>query len=258
MFILLKQIVDFSTAQCISLAQISSMRHTIFEYLELRVKLFPEVKLRPKHHYITHYPHLTKQFGPLIRFWTMRFESKHSFFKNVIRHTRNFKNVPKTFTERHQYLQALLSTNTSRFHETIILQHKNDARTLFTAEEKQLMAISNIEFTSYYLCDGVEYRGIAFKTFDIIYYKRGDFGEPIFSKIKFIFVEKRTSLVYFLCSVQEVFEFKEVGLIELVDSVNLNLFIQRASDFLDLTIHYKYSNKTEKKTYLCIKHALPY
>lgn len=80
MFITLKEIVDLSTAQCISETQIACMKHTIFEYLDYRVLLFPAVKLRPKHHYLTHYPHLIKQFGPLIRFWTMRFESKHSYF----------------------------------------------------------------------------------------------------------------------------------------------------------------------------------
>lgn len=256
MFILLKEIVDLSTAQCISLTQISCMRHTIFEYLEMRVKLFPEVILRPKHHYLTHYPYLIKQFGPLIRFWTMRFESKHSYFKNVIRHTRNFKNVSKTCTERHQYLQSLLSTHVSRVHITTILQYKNDAKTSFNSEEKQLFLGNKINFVNYFLCEKVEYRGVEFKSLDIIYHKRGDYGEPIFAKIIHIFVEKISSEVFFLFLEQKVIDEKSFGIIQL-DITDSKYFLLKASAFLDLTIHYKYSHNNGTK-YICIKYAIPY
>ena len=52
----------------------------ISQYISMREMLFPDVKLRPKHHYLLHYPELILQFGPLIKVWTMRFESKHRFF----------------------------------------------------------------------------------------------------------------------------------------------------------------------------------
>lgn len=48
---------------------------------ELLQATFPDFTLRPKHHYIEHYPHLIKKFGPLTDVWTMRFEGKHKFFK---------------------------------------------------------------------------------------------------------------------------------------------------------------------------------
>uniref|UniRef100_A0A8C1PKJ5 Uncharacterized protein n=1 Tax=Cyprinus carpio TaxID=7962 RepID=A0A8C1PKJ5_CYPCA len=48
-------------------------------------------------------------FGPLIRLWTMRFESKHTYFKQCARKLHNFKNVCATLAERHQLLQAYLS-----------------------------------------------------------------------------------------------------------------------------------------------------
>lgn len=78
----------------------------ISEHRELLLNAFPACRLRPKHHYIEHYPRLTKVFGPLIDMWTMRFEGKHKFFKTVIHETQNFKNVPLTLARRHQKMMA--------------------------------------------------------------------------------------------------------------------------------------------------------
>lgn len=71
----LKDIVDMICAQTISSAQVAYLDILIQEYLESRKSLFPESLLKPKHHYLRHYPALILKFGPLIRLWTMRFES---------------------------------------------------------------------------------------------------------------------------------------------------------------------------------------
>lgn len=78
----------------------------VSEHRELLLNAFPNCRLRPKHHYIEHYPYLTKVFGPLIDMWTMRFEGKHKFFKKVIQQTQNFRNVPLTLARRHQKMMA--------------------------------------------------------------------------------------------------------------------------------------------------------
>jgi len=78
--------------------------------VEDRSKLFSSVPLRPKHHYLLHYSWLTQMFGPLIRVWTMRMESKHYFFKRCARSCRNFINITKTLSETHQLSQAFLSS----------------------------------------------------------------------------------------------------------------------------------------------------
>ncbi|CAI5685968.1 unnamed protein product [Oreochromis niloticus] len=105
----LKDIVDLICAQQISKAQVTYLDALIQEYLETRKVLFPNINLRPKHHYLRHYPGLILKFGPLIRLWTMRFESKHSYFKRCARHLKNFKNLCLTLSERHQMFQAFLS-----------------------------------------------------------------------------------------------------------------------------------------------------
>ena len=105
----LKDIADMICAQKISVPQVAYLDVLIQEYLESRKALFPESNLKPKHHYLRHYPALILKFGPLIRLWTMRFESKHSYFKRCARNLKNFKNLCHTLSERHQMLQAYLS-----------------------------------------------------------------------------------------------------------------------------------------------------
>lgn len=90
----------------LSMAEIAYMKIVIEEYLEARHELFPNVSLRPKHHYLSHYASLTFKFGPLLRLWTMRFESKHSYFKQCMRSAQNYKNVSGMLAERHQIFQA--------------------------------------------------------------------------------------------------------------------------------------------------------
>lgn len=82
--LLLRELVEFVCAPRLSESQIAYMKDLIELYVESRQELFPRVKLRPKHHYLLHYAHLSLQFGPLIHTWTMCFESKHSYLKGVL------------------------------------------------------------------------------------------------------------------------------------------------------------------------------
>lgn len=111
LLLLLREVVEYVVAPNISYGQIAHMKILVDDYLERRQSLFADVPLRPKHHYLSHYPGLTLKFGPLVRFWTLRFESKHQFFKRCVRSSRNFINVSRMLAFRHQLLQAYLSAS---------------------------------------------------------------------------------------------------------------------------------------------------
>lgn len=104
----LKELVELVCAPKITTAQIAYLNVLIPEYLETRKEIFPGDKLKPKHHYMLHYPSLILRLGPLIHLWSLRFESKHSYFKRSVRRAQNFKNVCKTLAHNHQLLQAYL------------------------------------------------------------------------------------------------------------------------------------------------------
>uniref|UniRef100_L7LXC8 Uncharacterized protein n=1 Tax=Rhipicephalus pulchellus TaxID=72859 RepID=L7LXC8_RHIPC len=107
--ITLMQIVDLLMAPKITAGQVAYMKVLIEEYVVFRHELFPGNKLRPKHHNMLHYSEHVQHFGPLCHVWTMKFESKHKYFKECIRSVRNYKNVTKTLSERHQLYQSFLA-----------------------------------------------------------------------------------------------------------------------------------------------------
>lgn len=76
------------------------------DHRKLLTSTFPDFKLKPKHHFIDHYPHLIRCYGPLVELWTMRFEAKHSFFKKVVHDTHNWKNILLTLFSKHQQMMA--------------------------------------------------------------------------------------------------------------------------------------------------------
>lgn len=76
----------------------------ISEHRQRYQELFPDQKLLPKHHFLEHYPELIKYLGPLVTLWTMRFEAKQSFFKQVVRDTSNFRNITLTLETTHQLM----------------------------------------------------------------------------------------------------------------------------------------------------------
>ena len=50
------------------------------------------------------YEHNYFRCGPMTRYWCMRFEAKHNYFKDLAQKTKQFKNIAKSLAHRHQRL----------------------------------------------------------------------------------------------------------------------------------------------------------
>lgn len=195
----LKDIVDLICAQNISLSQIAYLDILIQEYLELRKMLFPEVQLKPKHHYLRHYSALILKFGPLIRLWTLRFESKHSYFKRCARHLKNFKNICQTLSERHQMYQAYLLAGQEC---SKLLQVKDScafypnlySNTIKHAVRELAFSESNTTVTT-----DIQYKGTAYKKGQFLVY-RNEYME--FGELLLILIHNDTS-VYVLMDIHK-------------------------------------------------------
>ncbi len=46
------------------------------------------------------------RFGPLVRFWCMRFEGKHNYLKILAQRVRCYKTIPKTLARRLQHMMS--------------------------------------------------------------------------------------------------------------------------------------------------------
>ncbi len=102
----LKEIVEIVVSTNISEEILCYLETKIYDHRKLLLDTFPDFKCLPKHHYIEHYVHLTRCFGPLVDLWTMRYESKHNFFKRVVHDVVNFKNILLTVATQHQQMMA--------------------------------------------------------------------------------------------------------------------------------------------------------
>lgn len=102
----LKDVVDLAMCHKFTEETLQYMSCKISEHRQILQEVFPNLMLRPKHHFLEHYPHLIRCFGPLVHLWTMRFEGKHRIFKRIIHEANNFKNVLKTCAERHQLMMT--------------------------------------------------------------------------------------------------------------------------------------------------------
>ena len=106
--LLLRKITELIVAPSLSKNAIIQLDYLVKECLSLRNTEFPRVPLRPKHHYMLHYAWAILQFGPVSHCSTLRFESKHSYFKRVTRAKKNFVSICSTLATSHQLLQACL------------------------------------------------------------------------------------------------------------------------------------------------------
>lgn len=125
----LKDVVELVMAPLHTDETIGYMQSKISEHRYRYLDLFPKEKVRPKHHFLEHYPLLTTVYGPLVHFWTMRFEAKHRFFKRIVRQTGCFRNILMTMARKHQ---SMIAYHT---HDC------NDQRPALTVSQKTQVAV---------------------------------------------------------------------------------------------------------------------
>ncbi|KAH9372057.1 hypothetical protein HPB48_019000 [Haemaphysalis longicornis] len=78
-----RQVVDIVLAEKIPRDSVPYLQLKVQQFLELYTQQYSSATVAPKLHYLLHYPKYILKFGPPRCFWGMRFEAKHSFFKNV-------------------------------------------------------------------------------------------------------------------------------------------------------------------------------
>ena len=111
--LVLCDVVDTLTAPVLSKSEALFLYDLVEQFHSLFANEFPDFLLKPKAHFLLHYPHQISEFGPLMACWALRFDGKHSFFKEIATRLKNRQNVCKTLAYRHQYHQALCHTSPS-------------------------------------------------------------------------------------------------------------------------------------------------
>lgn len=72
----------------------------IQQHHEMYLKLF-KIPLRPKQHFMIHYPSIMNTVGPLIHLWAMRGEAKHRTLKSISKSTSSRKDIGYSIAYRY-------------------------------------------------------------------------------------------------------------------------------------------------------------
>ena len=223
MVLSMRKISSFVCAPGLSIGQIALLKTSVVEYLELRIKCFPQVPLRPKHHYIMHYPHLIEEFGPLKHVSTLRLESKHKFFKQHIKHSQNFKNVTKTLSNKHQLMECLHA-----YDDDVITIIDGTKYNYIESDKPLLSLISNFSESNleavHYVGKKVSFRGIVYEENMCVCIGVDECGNFEICKIKFIFVDKNTQKLHFVGQRISIIENEVLGVYEAMKNDNCNKF----------------------------------
>jgi len=164
---------------------------SLYRTFDPKSNIWIEHKLIPKQHFLLHYPTAILNWGPPSRYNTIRFESKHSYFKRVIAANHNSINLCYSLAKRHQFLQTyhLLSD------EYFINLELGPSHSV----EKYLLAFikldAQIQSANITLHKWVIIKGIKYKINDLIVTSKSN-DLPIFSKI--LSIIKKKNFIFFL------------------------------------------------------------
>lgn len=100
-YLLLKEINDIVTFTEISNNTLQYLKYLISEHHDMYLVLFNST-LKPKHHFLLHYPNIITKIGPLMPLSCMRFEAKHKELKNNATNVRSRRNLPLTLAKKSQ------------------------------------------------------------------------------------------------------------------------------------------------------------
>lgn len=102
LYLLFRKIVDIIMSKRVTVEQIAYLEMFISCFCVDFKMLFPSTAVPCKLHYVIHYPMYMLMYGPLVRLWSMRYEAKHQYFKDLSTKLRNFKNISSTLSNCHQ------------------------------------------------------------------------------------------------------------------------------------------------------------
>ena len=99
-FLEIDDIFRYLMKESFDLDGLEYLRNKIGNYLNNFKYLYKDEKIIPKEHFLIHYPTMIKKFGPPKLYWTMRFESKHSYYKRVNTANHNHVNLLYSLANR--------------------------------------------------------------------------------------------------------------------------------------------------------------
>ncbi|XP_008188545.1 uncharacterized protein LOC103310882, partial [Acyrthosiphon pisum] len=154
------KIIDVLLSHTFTENGIVLLQHLIKEHNENYVLLFND-SLKPKHHFLVHYPSIIRQSGPPRHFWCFRFEAKHREIKTYARVTSSRKNITLSISKKCQLKFSNFLMHP--FNSVIICEDKHK-QTPYEAIEHEIYTKMSLRPIDYSMYSEVQYKGTTYKT----------------------------------------------------------------------------------------------
>lgn len=118
LYIILRKILHIVMANCITPDISNNLSVLTMEFNKLYFELF-SLPLKPKHHFLTHYPTIMNKIGPLMQAATLRYESKHRQLKLAANAVASRVNITHTLAIKHQLQLSFRFTSELGFSNVI-------------------------------------------------------------------------------------------------------------------------------------------
>lgn len=194
----LLEIVEIWSLQNITSQDVVRLEILIPKYLQSLLALFQGITLKPKHHFLLHYPDIIRKVGPVSKISTERFEAKHRDLKKVANNVQTRKNIPFTLAVKWQM----------QFVEKCVFQKGVDDRismskpTFSSLDLESFQFVENINVdlkNDFYEINWYNKNGIRLNQNDIIFSTK---YPDNFGSTQHIFVShKTTDVCYIICKI---------------------------------------------------------
>ena len=95
------KIINIIESKSFSTEKINNLRLLVENHHQMFVHIFNS-NLKPKHHFLLHYPDIIEQSGPIIHLWSMRGEAKHKELKKYSNSISSRVNLPYSILFKQQ------------------------------------------------------------------------------------------------------------------------------------------------------------
>ncbi|KAL1458020.1 hypothetical protein WDU94_008196 [Cyamophila willieti] len=198
LFLLLRQILDKLVSPRVFLHTVLILEHLISDFIKTFCRITGS-NVKPKFHFLIHYPKMLEKFGSAIQTSTFRFEAKHQISKIAARGSKNRKNITYTLVTRNQ-----LTLNYKFLQNESPITFKTGKKFLINSkllhylgkvQHQYTISLDSLSLTHWLLLNGIKLVKSDLVTIDL----SESTCMPIFGKILHIFVPDDSEEFYLQC-----------------------------------------------------------
>lgn len=124
LFLQLQSIVDIVFAPKLTTSMLNYYSELYEKHLKLFRKLYNHLPIKPKQHFMVHFPTIVRRNGPPTFNSCMKYELRNSFFKRTSHIICNFKNIVMSLATRNQITSLSHTLRKTRMRDNCVKTHK--------------------------------------------------------------------------------------------------------------------------------------